>query len=252
MRALDVQRAYLEWVRRRAGRSWMPPWAERVIVAWEAMLDNLEAGPRVSSRICDWAIKLMLFRRCLERRGISLEEAVRRTAHLARVSPGGPQPDAAVANRERAWLAPHRDALLELDFRFAALRDGLFGMVSKHLDTGVAEVDRASVLAATSTPPPDTRAALRGRMVRRFAGQEVPAIANWDRVIDPGRKRSMPIMSPFARSGRWREWSALDARFSGMDRESCERLMLIAEARAALGRGSPPATERAGDAEVPF
>jgi len=71
--AISIQRHYLQLAEAHLRDAFMPPWAEEVTRRWRELLDRLSSGIDAVSTTLDWAIKLRLFQRHAQRRGIPWE-----------------------------------------------------------------------------------------------------------------------------------------------------------------------------------
>ena len=103
-----------------------------------------------------------------------------------------------------------RQELLELDFKFGRLgSQGLFasldraGVLSHHVP-GVDDIEHA-----TTHPPDEGRARLRGQVIRRLAGKAM-ARCDWHRIWDGRDKRWLDLADPFATEERWEEFTFAD------------------------------------------
>lgn len=238
--AIDIQRHYLEAVESRLNRLSFPPWAERVCTMWRAVLDELDQDPEGAATSLDWAIKRRLFQRQLQRHGIawsSLPHWNRVVERLAiawsRKRVPGPfeirlaiDRHAHLAN-ELARLTPFlerhhlrweqlanfdaaRKEAFELDARFGALGDrGVFNALST---SGAVrhQVGDLDVEQAMTHPPQDTRARIRGDVVRRLSDAGVPYGAEWTAVNDWSRRLTLDLQNPFEREERWIPWDVRD------------------------------------------
>ena len=237
MSALDIQRHYLECAEAHLRELHLPDWAERVCDLWRTTLDSLETDPARLGTTLDWAIKQQLFARQLARRGITWSSLKRWNALLHRLKrtwPVGKGRDvftlrrvveshasrSAQTARLTALLARYgfdwepladfaaaRDQLLELDARFSALGDnGIFNAMEAagalHHHVGSLDIDRA-----VTEPPQDTRAKLRGAIVRRLTDARTPYAAEWTSVFDNSTRRSLDLRNPFEIEEHWvDEW----------------------------------------------
>jgi hypothetical protein len=187
----------------------------------------------------DWAIKRRLFERQLARRGIewsSLPHWNKALGRLAKVWHGthvlGPfmirealerHPLlAAEQARQAAFLARNglrweqladldvaRQEVFELDARFGALGDaGLFNALEAA--GAVRHQVGLDVDGALTTPPQDTRARIRGEVVRRLSDAGVPYGAEWTSINDWARKLTLDLHDPFEREERWSDWNSLE------------------------------------------
>jgi hypothetical protein len=236
--ALDIQRRYLECVE--AHLDDLPfPWAREVCALWRETIDDLASGGSRAAVWLDWAIKRRLFRRCLERRGIrwtALAEWHAVLAKLTRVWADGPNDggafDLAAALTPTLWLRTEMDRLtpmlerrglswdglpalalarqevFELDARFSALgEDGIFDGLDRAgaLDHRVRDLDVAD---AVLNPPQDTRARVRGEVVRRLSEAGTAYGAEWTGVYDRDRNRELVLMNPLTSEECWRDLPA--------------------------------------------
>jgi hypothetical protein len=170
--ALAIQRRYLEGAREvlAPALAELPPdhWKTRVLAMWEETLDALEEHPESLADRVDWIAKAALLHR-------EVPDPAARAA-LER-------PEADVLRRPRGGDPVLRAAAfraLRLDLRYHEL--GPRGGHRRLLETGRMRslVSDDAVRRARLEPPPDTRAAARGRAIRdaaRGAGG-----ATWHRV----------------------------------------------------------------------
>lgn len=142
------------------------PDTDEVMRLWSDVLTRLGRDPMLCASELDWVGKLRLLRGYQERDGLD-------------------------------WSSPR---LAAVDLQFADVRPDR-GLAHRLRAMGqVTElVDRDDVVAAVTTPPPDTRAYFRGRCLARF-GESVLA-ASWDSVVfeTPGRPTPtrVPMPDPF-------------------------------------------------------
>jgi hypothetical protein len=237
MTALALQFHYLEHVERRLGE--LPfPWAEEVCTLWRRTLADLAAGATQAPVTLDWAIKRALFKRCLERHGIAWASLAVWDTLLRRLQRrwvrvfGADQPFrledllqpseflkaemdslvAVAASRGLSWeqlpaLVKARNEVFELDAKFAALGDnGVFNALDRAgaLRHKVRDLDVAD---AVVNPPGDTRAAIRGRVVRELSEKGVRYGAEWTSVFDRDGRRELDLRDPFETEERWRALS---------------------------------------------
>lgn len=202
--AIDIQRHYLAAVEERLDTDAMPAWAESVCALWRRTLDDLEADPvRCGGRL-DWAIKQRVYAAFLRRYGIewstlpALNAALEARRAHGEVADGMTEP--------LARLAAMRQQLFELDMRFGELGErGVFNGLDQAgvLDHHVAGVD--DIEGAMDTPPRDTRAAVRGRVVQRLTEDGTRYRAEWMQVVDLDHKRVLNLGDPFEAIERWHE-----------------------------------------------
>jgi Pup-ligase protein len=233
--ALEIQRHYLSCAESHLHDLQLPDWAERVCALWRTTLDELEQGPSRVEATLDWAIKRRLFIRRLASRGIEwatlrtwdtaltrlehvwhaansdepfeirlvLENHPTLTAEIRRLTPF-------VECQGLSWshlpeFMSARDELFEMDARFGALdARGLFNI----LDASGAlrhRVPGLDVSAAVESPPQDTRARIRGEVVRRLSGAGTKYAADWIRICDLDHRRELDLANPFETEEQWRE-----------------------------------------------
>jgi proteasome accessory factor A len=147
MRATDLQRIYLHDAKTLfAGLGGETDW---VLREWECVLDDLERDPASTDDRLDWMAKRKLLESFIEAEGIWWEDPVLRS--------------------------------LDLEYHQIDPEQGLFYAVEPqmHRLVGEEEIERARHL-----PPPDTRAALRGELVRRFS-RDIKRIS-WGRAYFAG------------------------------------------------------------------
>lgn len=145
--ALEIQRVYLDAVRRAVGPA-ADEETRAVLDRWGSVLERLARDPMTCAREVEWVAKLRLL------------EGMRRRDHLA-------------------WDHPR---LAAMDIQWSDVRPER-GLYHRLLAAGAVEqlVDPAEVEAAVTEPPSDTRAYFRGTVVRRY-GPQVRA-ASWDSVV---------------------------------------------------------------------
>jgi proteasome accessory factor PafA2 len=165
LRATDIQRVYLRDAQKLlAGSDEETDW---VLREWEQVLDDLETDPYRAEDRLDWVAKRRLLETYIEAEGIWWEDEVIRSLDLEYHNV---DPDAGL---------------------YHALEQG--GQMRRF-------VDDAAIAAAQAEPPADTRAALRGDLIRRF-GPELARVS-WGRVEIPEgsetRRYTLPMVAPEA------------------------------------------------------
>ena len=145
--ALEIQRIYLDAARTAAGPDPDPDTAE-VLAEWERFLDALARDPFELSDSIDWVAKLAMLEQYRTRENLP-------------------------------WDHP-KLALIDVQYHDVRPSKGLF-----HRLESAGRITRLTtaeeVAAAVDTPPEDTRAWLRGRVVARFTAELVSA--SWDSLI---------------------------------------------------------------------
>jgi proteasome accessory factor A len=235
--ALEIQRHYLSCVELWFDERRFPAWTERVCRLWRAVLDDLEGDQTREASLLDWAIKRRLFERQLARRGIAWSSlrhwnrALERLAQTWRHSRlAGPfeirhalERSSRLANEQTrlaaslaregiewsqlAELDAARKEVFELDARFGALGDG--GIFNALEAAGaIRHQVGLNVDDAMTKPPQDTRARIRGDVVRRLSDAGISYGAEWTGVHDWSRKLTLDLHDPFESEERWSTWNS--------------------------------------------
>lgn len=242
MRAIDIQRHYLEQVEAHLGSGLLPEWAAEVCRHWRAILHELEGAPGSVEKILDWGIKRALYANHAASLGIRWEDLPFWTRVIDRLvaalvackDPGKALPlelaietknsilKKAVARepllrfRGFQWenlsaLLGCRQNLFEIDIRFGQLGPkGIFETLdlSNVLNHRVSGVD--NIEHAMAEPPAIGRAHVRGQVIRRLAGGE--AQCDWQRIVNFGEKQILDLSNPFAGEESWRPLALDDVR----------------------------------------
>lgn len=231
--AIEIQRHYLAQAEAHRGADFMPQWAGEVCRVWRETLERLGQAPDAVATRLDWAVKLALFQRHVERRGHRWDALVRWNPIVAKLGtalerssypgssitaeellgPHGPIEDtvaslaADLRKAKLSWdgLRPFLDVkkeLYEIDVRYTQLGErGIYraldraGVLDDHVD-GIEDVE-----SAIDVPPAFGRARLRGEAIRALAGRRSCA-AEWQRVYDDAG-RSLDLRDPFATRAAW-------------------------------------------------
>ncbi|MDQ7993404.1 MAG: proteasome accessory factor PafA2 family protein, partial [Propionicimonas sp.] len=158
--ALDLQSAYLEAALAHAGRVGGDG---AVLRAWQEVLDDLRADPGRCADRLDWAAKAALLSGFAERHGL-------------------PEDSPRLAQLDLAWAELGHGSPFD-----ALLRGGRFRPLPFSVD----------VAAAVADPPADTRAWLRGRVVRERPDAVVATSWDWLVLRDPrGRRIRLDLSEP--------------------------------------------------------
>jgi len=192
VRALDVQRTYLDVVARFVDRAGADAETTFALDLWDAVLDGLATDPESVAHQVEWVAKKQLL------------DGLRRRGNLS-----WDNPRLAALDLQWADLRPEHSVVARLD---AA------GRVRRL-------VSQAEVHAARFAPPADTRAYFRGTMVARFPG--AVAAAGWSSVVvdAPGRRAlvRIPLSDPHrgtrARTTRLFEFEEIDELLSTLGGE---------------------------------
>ncbi len=236
--ALEIQRRLLD--RAKDLDHFDGPWLPDCLSLWQNTLDRLERGPAAVQRTFDWAIKLDLYKHFIESRGMTWEEWLRwdhllRQAHdeIGRSRETAAchlrsrmRQEAALRSRKVAALLKQenlrredldryfdlRCQVFELDTRFGQLgSEGIFNSLDHagHLDHGAPGADRVNL--ARTEPPSDTRATVRGAIVREFSSGDGHVTVDWHQATDAKRRRSIDLSNPFCLDKHWAECPEQDA-----------------------------------------
>lgn len=161
--ALDLQRFYLERARRFLAEAPAPSLeAHDIVRLWGEALDALASEPGGLIGRVDWVTKRYL------------------------LQTAGADADA--------------DVLKKIDLRYHELGDGyLEWLEAEGLAPTLVTVEDAE--RAITTPPEDSPAALRGRLIRQLVDADLPGIASWDavRLKGPDGKRKVVSLADWKR-----------------------------------------------------
>ena len=242
--ALEIQRRLLQRAEDACGSRGMPAWAEACCQQWRAILDQLARGPEAVERTLDWAMKLSLFRRHAERRGMPWQRLMQWQA-VSRITAGDTPPSAEARSafsfppfrvgrstnssptgieelpalleqrglplEELELVEQIRQELFELDVRFGQFDErGLFNRweQSGGLDHGVPGVER--IEEAKSAAPAGGRAQIRGRLVAQLSASGARASCDWHGVWDLDRQSYVDLSHPYETREVWQPCSDLD------------------------------------------
>lgn len=236
LRALEIQRHYLEAAESHLSRDFMPRWAGEVCAEWRRMLDRLEAGAEAVSTTLDWGIKLALYREHARKRGFEWDELpdamppvagpagalARRELDLLMLRQEPRFPDDPVAQARARYaelrasqmerreelrpLLPLRAELFEIDTRFGELGSrGIFAALDRagvldHRLSGLGDVEEA-----VEQPPARGRARERGEAILRHCGEAARYSAGWQGIFDNQLGRFFDLNDPFGGSPSWNQ-----------------------------------------------
>jgi hypothetical protein len=223
--AIEVQNGYLELVRRYLPQ--LPEWAPDVCDRLEKVLSALADDPALMSGTLDWAIKHAIYSRQPKDSKdegsdllAELYSALRSTAYGETRPPlevllGPSSPVLAtvarlneqLVRRKLEWqaLKPHDSArmrMAEIDTRFGILGDGIFDQLDRQGLLRHRLVSDDQIERASSSPPADTRARLRGRAVKHFAGRS-DVFCSWCGVYDKSKNRVLDLRDPWQTEEHW-------------------------------------------------
>lgn len=241
MRAVDIQRRYLEAVEQRADSPGMPEWTGRLCAVWRRVLDLIEEGAPHSVAPClDWAAKYVVFTGQAERGGFAWD-TLPRFNHLAKMAHemmrakdqamdahplarhmhahagDGAEPlETAMFDRMLSASGVDRDSIARflelrnqlflLDLRFGQLGgDGIFSALDRDgvFQHRIEGVDDASVERAMHEPPANGRARLRGNWVRELSGNS-RATCMWEIIHDVRGDRVLIMNDPLSDDAEWK------------------------------------------------
>ncbi|MEE9281758.1 MAG: proteasome accessory factor PafA2 family protein [Myxococcota bacterium] len=173
MTALEIQRCYLDGVRRALGDSTSGSWKQRVISYWEETLDALAEDPQSLADRVDWIAKAQLLRQEIADPR-DREELRRRGRELLE--------DGGALDHEDRRLRDLAFRAWRVDLRYHELgpRGGYRRLEKRGLMRRLTDPER--VARARTTPPGDTRAWARGRAIKWAHAQAVSGRAAWHRV----------------------------------------------------------------------
>jgi proteasome accessory factor A len=229
--ALRIQRSYLELVERHVDHPSMPDWAPLACDRWRAMLDRLAAGAASAVEHCEWALKHQIMSEHIRRRGLDWEALDRynRVAEQAVSRPeiasgesadrggdlweGAPLAERISAEAKRHGYRPAevqrlqqlRRDLTEIDMRFDMLPGGIWDAIASRITNHVGEVTDDRIRHSMKWPPDDTRAAIRGRYIRRLSGDRDRYTASWVAIRDTRKGLRLDLSDPFCRRARWKK-----------------------------------------------
>jgi hypothetical protein len=227
--ALDVLDAYREAVEEANEKTGIAAWAPMILSLWKEVLANLRSDPFLECGRLDWVTKLISFTTQLERERLSWREFSRWSfvlASLRRLKGTWSEVDpVSMASSPNARAGIGRSALGVLEHHFAKddlswedlprvwrAANQLCGLcVQSHVlipgtyQGGVADrpcplVSDEMVDHARTSPPTETRAAVRGLAIQKAAAG---AVAGWAFVTTDGRRLSMN--DAFGRDASWVE-----------------------------------------------
>jgi hypothetical protein len=258
LRALEIQRHYLEAAEAHVSRDFMPPWAGEVCAEWRRMLDRLEGGEGAVSTILDWGIKLILFKEHARKHGLKWDKLSRWAPPVEPIAatPGRPEPrpvpldtNESIGDRRLSEeqmrlfdLRESREPESEELRSFLRLRAELFELDTKFGELGprgiFSALDEAGVLdhrlqrlgdveQAIDQPPAGGRAHARGQAVLRHCGERGRYTASWQEILDHQLGRTLDLSDPFGRNPPW----ATPASATKQSREE-HLLRMIRERRA--------------------
>lgn len=173
MTAIEIQRRYVEGVRRALGRLSPSSWKARVLGYWEETLDALEQDPESLADRVDWIAKAQLLRDEVADPD-DREVLRRRGGELLR------EGESRDAEDERLRSLAYRAWRVDLRYHELGPRGGYRRLEARGLMRRLTDPER--VARARTAPPHDTRAWARGRAIKWAHAQAVSGRAAWHRV----------------------------------------------------------------------
>lgn len=167
----------------------LPAWAPDAVLEWRRVLESLASyGLAGLARSHDNAIKFELYSDLLAQRGLGWDDVTGKAGRSA-------------TKKGKEELKRIRAEMMLLDTRFAELsEEGLFETLdaSGLLDHRISGV-KERIAWAVENPPPDTRAAARGAIVRRYSGTPVAdqIRVGWSFAVDLSSGRKVDLSNPF-------------------------------------------------------
>ncbi|MDG2427822.1 MAG: Pup--protein ligase [Acidimicrobiales bacterium] len=165
MRALDIQREFLDQVQRFAQHREMSPEETQILTMWEHCLDGIEVDPLSLVRECDWVAKYRLVEAFRSRHGLALSDP--------------------------------RVLLLDLQYHDVNRRRGLY---YRMLERGLLErvTTDKEIATAVNEAPNSTRARLRGEFIRRAKEKQRDYTVDWVHLkLNDQAQRTVLCKDPF-------------------------------------------------------
>lgn len=234
--AFDIQRDLLERVEASIGTRSLPEWAAEICKAWREALDELEVRNPNAPRY-DWILKHDLMRREIARAGFTQETISLWSSIVERLLPTTAAACSSPATLDRARIAALqaagriaqenvdaaerdlaanglrwsqlddfnalRNRLCAIDVRFGELGGGIFetldrkGAIPQHRVLTETEIGDAA-----DDPPSASRAAVRGRWVRKLATDKDRYKCYWEGICSA--ELVLDLTDPFEANGSWR------------------------------------------------
>jgi proteasome accessory factor A len=228
--ALEIQHAYLDVAERFMHHRSMPDWAPLACARWRAVLDKLAEGEAGAAECCEWALKRRVMTRYLNQRGHDWKDVDRFNAVVAKAMSRSEAASELLSDlgidlwesaplRERITTEARRQGLgrrdvkrflelrkdlCELDMRFDMIPGGISDALEPQT-AGVAEITEDRIRHAMTWPPQDTRAAIRGRYIRRLHPDRDRYTASWAGIRDLRKHLRLDLSHPFCRRARWKK-----------------------------------------------
>lgn len=163
MRALDIQRTYLDIITRHAEAMGADEETWEALWLWDEVLTGLATDPATVADKVEWVAKKQILEGLAQRGGLPWNS-----------------PKLAALDLQWADLRPERSIVARLDAS---------GRVARL-------ADQAEIAAAVTTPPAETRAHFRGQVIARYG--EAVAAAGWSSVVLDSPKRGKLVRVPLA------------------------------------------------------
>ena len=147
MTALQIQREYLHLAQTYFAVHEADEETHDILSKWEHVLECLETDPMLLRREIDWVIKRYWFGQYMQRRGIE--------------------------------AATDKILMLDLQYHDIHVKRGLYYLLARQGNIARIVTDE-EVLKATSCPPPNTRAKLRGELIKLAKEQKIHYDLDWN------------------------------------------------------------------------
>jgi hypothetical protein len=229
--ALEIQHVYLAIAERFMHHRSAPDWAPLACARWRTVLDMLAEGEAGAVECCEWALKRQVMTQYLTRRGLDWPAVDRFNAVVAQaLSRSGASPGVLSELGIDLWESPQlrerittaarkqglgrqdvkrflelRKDLCELDMRFDMIPGGISDALVPQIACHVPEITEDRIRHSMTWPPSDTRAAMRGRYIRRLSSDRDRYYTGWAGIRDVRKGLRLDLSHPFCRRARWKK-----------------------------------------------
>jgi proteasome accessory factor A len=229
--ALEIQHTYLELAERFMHHRSMPDWAPLACARWRSVLDTLAEGEAGAVECCEWALKHQVMTQYIARRGLDWQAVDRFNAVVTKAMSRSKTATRMLSElgidlwespqlRERITTEARRQGLdrgdvkqflqlrkdlCELDMRFDMIPGGISDALEPQIARQVPEITDQRVCHAMTWPPQDTRAAIRGRYIRRLSNERDRYFAGWAGIRDVLKSLRLDLSHPFCHRARWKK-----------------------------------------------
>jgi proteasome accessory factor A len=229
--ALEIQHAYLDIVERFMHHRSVPDWAPLACARWRAVLDMLAEGEAGAVECCAWALKRQVMTQYLTQRGLDWQAVDRFNTIVAKATSRSEAAPGVLGDlgidlwesvQHRDWIMTEarsqglgrqdmkrflelRKDLCELDMRFDMVPGGISEALEPQIAGRVPEITEDRIRHSMTWPPQDTRAAIRGRYIRRLSTDRDRYAASWAAIRDLRKRLRLDLSHPFCRRARWKK-----------------------------------------------